>query len=180
MGKNSYNGGGTVVHAGSGFFSHKGGPGRRRKTIEGGDEPGEAKPGSICDFRSIRPKKKKVIEFQTKTKEQRSIEKRESEVKRLRSRAKLLIDKTAKAAQQVEQQIVMLRSALKKAEYEKTKLNTALLYAHGIDLQNDQLAGAVKRLNELFQGVSASTAVPTRKRKRKKLEIGAKKNHSTK
>ncbi|TAV00323.1 hypothetical protein [Rhizobium ruizarguesonis] len=60
MGKNSYNGGGTIVHAGSGFFSHKGGgPGLRRKTID-------------------TAQKKKVIEFQTKTKEQRSIETRES------------------------------------------------------------------------------------------------------
>ncbi|TAV00322.1 hypothetical protein [Rhizobium ruizarguesonis] len=74
----------------------------------------------------------------------------------------------------MEQQIVMLRSALKKAEYEKTKLNVALLYAHGIDLQNDGLAGAVKRMTELLQGVSGSTPVHTRKRKRKKLEIGAK------
>lgn len=180
MGKNSYNGGGTIVHAGSGFFSHKGGPGRRRKTVEGADEPGEAKPGSICDFRSIRPRKKKVIEFQTKTKEQRSAEKRESEVKRLRTRAKQLIDKTAKAAQQVENQIVSLRSALKKAEIEKTKLNSALLYARGIDLQSEELAGVVKKLNEFLQGVSVSISAHPQKGKKKKLKISAKNNRASK
>lgn len=49
MGRNSYLGGGTVVHAGSGFFSHKGGPGRKRKVV--GDEPGkQAAPGGLCSF----------------------------------------------------------------------------------------------------------------------------------
>ena len=49
MGRGSFLGGGTIVHAGTGFFSHKGGPGRKKAVV--GDEPGmKAKPGSICSF----------------------------------------------------------------------------------------------------------------------------------
>ncbi|MGV1834680.1 hypothetical protein ACQZ6C_07955 [Rhizobium rhizogenes] len=177
MGKNSYNGGGTIVHAGSGFFSHKGGPGRRRKPIEGSDRPGDAKPGSICDFRTIRPKKKKVIEFQIKTNEQRSIEKRELEVKRTRSRAKLLIEKAKKTAQQADQQIASLRTALQKAEQTKTKLNAALLYAQGIDFDSDRLAGEVKRLSELLQGLPTAQ---TQKRAKNRSKTPNKKNPAAK
>ncbi|MGO7660794.1 hypothetical protein ACC679_39120, partial [Rhizobium ruizarguesonis] len=56
MGKNSYNGGGTIVHPCSSFFSYKGGPGRKRKPASGSDTPGPAKPGSICDFGPLRRK----------------------------------------------------------------------------------------------------------------------------
>ena len=61
MGRGTFLGGGTIVHPGSGFFSHKGGPGRKQKLSQAGDKFGPAPADSICDFSPLslaRPSRK--------------------------------------------------------------------------------------------------------------------------
>ncbi|MGO8422545.1 hypothetical protein ACC772_20140 [Rhizobium ruizarguesonis] len=175
MGKNSYNGGGTIVHAGSGFFSHKGGPGRRRKPVEGSDRPGPAKPGSICDFGPIRRKKQRVVEFVIKAKKEGFKKTIKSEEKRLRSSAQSLIDRTANLAKQNEREIASLKNALAKAELAKDAIGPVLNFAHSINIHGDQLEDAIKKLDELLRGVSAAPP-KTAQRAREKRRIIAKRN----
>lgn len=125
MGRNSYNGGGTVVHAGSGFFSFKSGSGKK-KTQDGSDTPGPAKPGSICVFPTIETRKKKrIFEFPAKTKEERQREQKEREEIRSRNTAKILGKRIHKAINHTEAEIIELRRLLNLAEFNHQKSTEA-------------------------------------------------------
>ena len=178
MGKNSYNGGGTIVHAGSGFFSHKGGGIRKRKPAPGADQPGAAKPGSICDFGPLKRNKKRVVKFPKKTKQQKDIEKQQDDIKRLQSQAKVLIGRAVQALQRTERQIISLRSALQKAELENAKLSAAVLYAKSIDIHDGDLSAAMKKFNRLLNGVAIDAAGRPQKQVRKKGGRGSRKQHT--
>jgi hypothetical protein len=145
LGKNTYNGGGTIVHAGSGFFSHKGGPGRKRPPLEGSDTPGPAKPGSICDFSSIRPKRRKVVEFATKTKRS-TISKEEADAKKLLHKATGLIARSALLKKQREAEVARLQADLKKARMALEQLTEIADFAGKIDLKSPNLKQDTKKL----------------------------------
>lgn len=137
MGRNSYNGGGTVVHAGSGFFSFKGGR-KRKKKQDGSDSPGPARPGSICDFRTIETKRKKlrVVEFPVKTEEERQRQSREKEQRKFSNRAKLLKNNTAKAIKRAEAEVRELKRLMIIAETNFTKLVEAKMACEYIDISS--------------------------------------------
>lgn len=118
MGKGTYNGGNTVVHAGSGFFSFKGSGKRKNKPALGSDEPGDAKPGSICDFRPIKGgrKKARVVEFPKNTDKMRREEKQLRQVARASNRVLSVANRTLKAVERSNQNIHALRQLLSKAE----------------------------------------------------------------
>lgn len=118
MSKGGYNGGGTVVHPGSGFFSFNGSRKRKINTASGRDEPGPAKPGSICDFGSIRRGRKKVrvVEFPKKTKDALNKEKQHRQASHAVIRIASLTKQALKAVERSNQNILELRKLLKKAE----------------------------------------------------------------
>lgn len=118
MGKGTYNGGSTVIHPGSGFFSFKGQRKRKSKPALGSDEAGAAKPGSICDFRAIKSGRKKirVVEFPKKTEGTRRKEKQLRQASRAANRVVSIASRTLKVVERSNQNIQALKQLLKKAE----------------------------------------------------------------
>ncbi len=176
MGKNTYNGGGTIVHPGSGFFSHKGGPGRKRKPSDGGDKPGPAKAGSICDFGPLPSKRKRIVEFDLKRKRQGAEDRHEVETKRLRATAKSLVSSAENLARQKNAQIGDLKVQLARTERELETLRVALTLARTIDLGADQLKEATAKLDSLLRPLV--TSAPKRKDKSPKKPAKRKKSGS--
>jgi hypothetical protein len=173
VGKNSYNGGGTIVHPGSGFFSHKGGPGRKQKPIDGSDTPGPAKPGSICDFGPLRPKRRKVVDVVIAPKSRTADDVRQSETRRLRATAKELVARAENLALRNKARITDLKKQLAVMQLEIETINAALGFARGIDLDGSDLKEAYAKLNllllPLFPATSkAQTKSPKKSARHKK------------
>ena len=158
MGRKTYNGGGTIVHPGSGFFSHKGGPGRKRKPVDGSDRPGPAKPGSICDFRPLRPKQK-VVEFPKKAKAPEPIpeEAQEAEIQRLKAKSAKLINRTEKLVKAKKAEIRALRKKLADAETEYESINVALTFAAALDFSGEQIKDSARLLDKLLHPLFAAS-----------------------
>ncbi|MBB3161084.1 hypothetical protein FHS25_001533 [Rhizobium laguerreae] len=176
MGKNSYNGGGTIVHPGSSFFSYKGGPGRKRKPADGSDTPGPAKPGSICDFGPLRPKRRKVVEVLIKPKRRTVEEVQQAETRRLRATATDLIARAENLARQKDARIADLKKQLAIAQREGETINVALGFARGINLEGNHMKEASDKLElvlrPLFSGTSKAQAKSAKKAARRKKTSG--------
>lgn len=147
MGKGTYNGGGTVVHAGSGFFSFKGSKKRKTKPALGSDEPGAAKLGSICDFRPIKSHRKRtrVVEFPKKTEEVRRKEKQLRQASKVAGRVVSVANRTLKAVERSNQNIEALRQLLEKAEANHNSLLKVALLAAALQ-ENDTDEAAISEI----------------------------------
>ncbi|MBY5917743.1 hypothetical protein HFO77_25455 [Rhizobium leguminosarum] len=175
MGRNTFNGGGTILHPGSSFFSHKGGPGRKRKPADGSDTPGPAKPGSICDFGPLRPKRRKVVVV-AKPKTRTVNDVQQSEAERLKATAKGRIVRAEKLARRKDAQIVDLKKQLAIVQREYETINVALGLARVIDLDGSNLKEANAKLDlllrPLFSGTSKAQAKSAKKAARRKKASG--------
>ncbi|MBY5379348.1 hypothetical protein [Rhizobium leguminosarum] len=158
MGRNTFNGGGTILHPGSSFFSHKGGPGRKRKPADGSDTPGPAKPGSICDFGPLRRKRRKVVVVVAKPKTRTVNDVQQSEAERLKATAKGRIARAEKLARRKEAQIADLKKQLAIVQREYETINLALGLARVIDLDGSNLTEANAKLDLLLRPLLSATS----------------------
>jgi len=167
MGRNTYNGGGTVVHAGSGFFSSKG---SKKRKMSGSDEPGPAKAGSICDFGPLRSRKRvlTVVEFPKKTSEQKLEEIRQKEIRRANSLAKSLISRAVKSLERSELCIQEARQVLAALEANHRILVDAVQMSTAIDRKVPNLETIARLARLLSSHEPNAIAHPGSQGKRKK------------
>jgi hypothetical protein len=168
MAKGSYIGGSTIVHAGSGFFTHKGGPGKNRKNVDGHDEPGPAKSGSICDFGPLKRKQKKVIEFGLKKSPMTDEMKQQRARVRAGDEAKRLLNRITGGAAHEERRIAQLRDELKSAERRRNEWLEIAKLSSSFSTREDDVAQTVQKLKGLVRRISPEKPKTEGKRRSRK------------
>ncbi|RWD44090.1 hypothetical protein [Mesorhizobium sp.] len=170
MGRGSYIGGSTVINPGSGFFSHKGGPGRAKRKDDGSDQPGPAKLGSKCNFgplRSVAKRKKiQVIEFKIKSPTDKALEKEAKQKRRLASEIKELQNKIAASVITADQRVSHLERELANARSYRAKCLIARKAAGEVDVERDDVERTARELQALAESLSLSRAKPAHAKKK--------------